>query len=88
MRYLYLTPLKGAHHVNLSTITRRPVCQTTNPRRKHGAQQTFYMIEEIKEHIGDLEDLYLAKKHLVDFCSGKTKSVPLEEVMKRYGLEA
>jgi uncharacterized protein (DUF4415 family) len=34
-----------------------------------------------------LEDLYLAEQRLVDIRSGKTQTVPLEEVMKRYGLE-
>lgn len=53
-----------------------------------GRSKTFYMIEAIKEHIEDLEDLYLAEKRLADFRAGKTKAVPLEEVMKRYGLEA
>ena len=34
-----------------------------------------------------LEDLYLAEQRLVNIRSGKTQTVPLEEVMKRYGLE-
>ena len=53
-----------------------------------GRSKTFYMIEAIKEHIEDLEDLYLAEKRLTDIRAGKSKTIPLEEVMKRYGLEA
>ncbi|MHB1656224.1 MAG: type II toxin-antitoxin system RelB family antitoxin [Burkholderiales bacterium] len=52
-----------------------------------GRSKTFYMVEAIREHIDDLEDLYLAEQRLIDIRAGKTKTVPLEEVMKRYGLE-
>lgn len=45
------------------------------------------MIEAIREHIDDLEDLYLAEQRLVAHHAGKSQSIPLEEVMKRYGLE-
>lgn len=55
--------------------------------KKTGRSKTFYMIEAIREHIDDLEDLYLAEQRLVDLRSGKTKAVPLEDVMKRYGLD-
>ena len=52
-----------------------------------GRSKTFYMVEAIREHIDDLEDLYLAEQRLIDHRDGKTQAVPLEEVMKRYGLE-
>ena len=52
-----------------------------------GRSKTFYMVEAILEHIDDLEDLYLAEQRLIDIRAGKTKTVPLEKVMKRYGLE-
>lgn len=52
-----------------------------------GRSKTFYMVEAIREHIDDLEDLYLAEQRLIDIRAGKTQTVPLEEVMKRYGLE-
>ena len=52
-----------------------------------GRSKTFYMIEAIKEHLDDLEDLYLAEQRLIDIRGGKSETVPLEEVMKRYGLE-
>ena len=52
-----------------------------------GRSKTFYMTEAIKEHIDDLEDLYLAEQRLIDIRSGKSKTIPIEKVMKRYGLE-
>ena len=52
-----------------------------------GRSKTFYMIEAIKEHLDDLEDLYLAEQRLIDIRAGKSQTIPLEEVMKRYGLE-
>ena len=52
-----------------------------------GRSKTYYMVEAIREHLDDLEDLDLAEHRLIDIRSGKTQTVPLEEVMKRYGLE-
>ncbi len=52
-----------------------------------GRSKTFYMIEAIREHLDDLEELYLAEQRLIDIRAGKTKTVPLDEVMKRYGME-
>lgn len=52
-----------------------------------GRSKTYYMIEAICDHIDDLEDLYLAEQRLLDLRAGKSKAVPLEKVIKRYGLE-
>ena len=52
-----------------------------------GRTKTFYMIEAIKEHLDDLEDLYLAEQRLIDIQAGKSQTVPLEEAMRRYSLE-
>lgn len=52
-----------------------------------GRTKTFYVREAILEHLDDLEDLYLAEQRLIDIRAGKTQTVPLEEVMKRYGME-
>jgi RHH-type rel operon transcriptional repressor/antitoxin RelB len=52
-----------------------------------GRSKTFYMVEAIREHLDDLEDVYLAEQRLSDHRAGKSQAVPLEEVMKRYGLE-
>ena len=52
-----------------------------------GRSKTFYMIEAIREHIEDLEDLYLAEQRLMANRAGKSESIALEDVMKRYGVE-
>lgn len=52
-----------------------------------GRTKTFYAREAILEYLDDLEDLYLAESRLIDIRSGKTEVVPLEDVMRRYGLE-
>mgnify|MGYP001031138541 CR=1 FL=1 len=52
-----------------------------------GRSKTFYMREAILEHLDDLEDRYLAEKRLEDLRAGKSKTVPLEDVMKRHGVE-
>ncbi|MBL8518463.1 MAG: ribbon-helix-helix protein, CopG family [Betaproteobacteria bacterium] len=52
-----------------------------------GRSKTYYILEAVREHIDDLEDLYLAEQRLEKNRLGKSKSIPLEDVMKRYGLE-
>jgi RHH-type transcriptional regulator, rel operon repressor / antitoxin RelB len=52
-----------------------------------GRSKTFYARQAILEHLDDLEDVYLAEQRLIDIRSGKTQTIPLEDVMKRYGLE-
>ncbi|WP_018289583.1 DUF6290 family protein [Verrucomicrobium sp. 3C] len=55
--------------------------------RATGRTKTFYAREAILEHLDDLEDLYLAEQRLIDIRAGKTQPVPIEEVMRRYGME-
>jgi len=55
--------------------------------RATGRTKTFYARQAILEQLEDLEDYYLAEKRLLAHRAGKSKSVPLEEVMKQYGLE-
>ena len=52
-----------------------------------GRSKTFYMIEAIQEHLDDLEDLYLAEQRLIDLRAGESETVPLDELMKRYGMD-
>ena len=52
-----------------------------------GRTKTFYAREAILEYLDDLEDIYLAEKRLEDIRAGRTQTVPLEEMMTRYGME-
>jgi RHH-type rel operon transcriptional repressor/antitoxin RelB len=52
-----------------------------------GRTKAFYLRELVVGGLDDLEDLYLAEQRLIDIRAGKTKTVPLEEVIKRYGME-
>lgn len=52
-----------------------------------GRSKTYYVTEAIREHLEDLEDLYLAERELIEVRAGRSVLVPLEEVMRQYGLE-
>ena len=58
---------------NLAKTTNRP--------------KSFYVREALERSIEDIEDIYLAEKRLEDIRAGKSKTVPLAEVMKRHGME-
>jgi len=53
-----------------------------------GRSKTFYMLEAIREHLDDLEDLYLAEQRLIELQAGRSQPESLEDVMERYGLES
>ena len=52
-----------------------------------GRSKSFYVKEAILEHLDDIEDIYLAEKRLEDIRAGRTQTVPLQEVMKRYDMD-
>jgi RHH-type rel operon transcriptional repressor/antitoxin RelB len=52
-----------------------------------GRTKTFYAREAILEYLDDIEDIYLAEKRLEDIRAGRTKTVPIEKIMKHYGME-
>jgi len=51
-----------------------------------GRSKTYYVTEAICEHLEDLEDLYLAEREYAAVKAGKSQTMPLEEVMKSYGM--
>jgi RHH-type transcriptional regulator, rel operon repressor / antitoxin RelB len=55
--------------------------------KRTGRTKSYFAREAINEHIGDLEALYIAEERYSDILEGKSDTVPLEEVMKRYGLD-
>lgn len=56
--------------------------------KRTGRTKTFYAREAILEKLEDLEDLYDAQRELAAIRAGKSKTLPLEEVMKEYGMES
>lgn len=54
---------------------------------RHDLEAARGMIEAVQEHLDDLEDLYLAEQRLIDLRAGKSETVPLDELMRRYGVD-
>ena len=54
--------------------------------QRTGRSKTFYMIEAIREHLDDLEDLYIAEQRLIEIRAGRSKTHTLEEVERSLGL--
>jgi RHH-type transcriptional regulator, rel operon repressor / antitoxin RelB len=54
--------------------------------KETGRTKSFYVREAILEHLDDLEDIYLAEQRLADIHAGRVEAIPLEEVMKKYGM--
>jgi RHH-type rel operon transcriptional repressor/antitoxin RelB len=56
--------------------------------KRTGRTKTYYAREAILQYLDDLEDIYFAEKELEAVRSGRSRPVPLEEVMRRHGLES
>ncbi len=55
--------------------------------KRTGRTKTFYARQAIEQHLGDLEDIYLAEQRLTEIRAGRTQTVPLEDVLKQYDVE-
>lgn len=55
--------------------------------KRSGRTKTFYAREAILRYIEDLEDVYDAERAWERIQSGKDKTIPMEDVLKRYGLD-
>jgi RHH-type rel operon transcriptional repressor/antitoxin RelB len=55
--------------------------------RRTGRTKSFYVREAILEHLDELEDMYLAERALERIRRGKERIIPLEDALKRHGLE-
>jgi RHH-type rel operon transcriptional repressor/antitoxin RelB len=55
--------------------------------KRTGRTKTYYAREAILQYLDDLEDTYLAEKELADVRSGRSRPIPIEKIMRRYGLE-
>ncbi len=52
----------------------------SNLASQTGRSKTFYMLEAIKQHIDDLEDLYLAELRLLDVRAGRSMTHSMDDV--------
>ncbi len=55
--------------------------------RRTGRTKTYYVREAILQHLDDLEDMALAERALERIRNGEELTIPLEDVLKRYGME-
>ncbi len=53
-----------------------------------GRTKTFYAREAILKYLDDLEDICQVEKRLEDIRTGKSETIPLEKVMRRYDMES
>jgi RHH-type transcriptional regulator, rel operon repressor / antitoxin RelB len=53
--------------------------------KRTGRTKTYYAREAILKHLEDLEDIHIAEKRLEDLRAGRSKTVPLEVVMRKHG---
>jgi RHH-type rel operon transcriptional repressor/antitoxin RelB len=59
----------------------------TRLAKRTGRTKTYYAREAILQHLEDLEDIYIAEKRLAEIRAGRVRTIPLEKVMRRYGLK-
>lgn len=52
-----------------------------------GRSKSFYVKEAIIDHLDEIEDIYLAEKRLEEIRAGRTKTISLQDVMKRYDMD-
>lgn len=52
-----------------------------------GRSKSYYAREAIIAHLDEIEDVYLAERELEEIRAGRSLTVPLEQVMREYGLE-
>ena len=55
--------------------------------KRTGRTKTYYAREAILQHLDELEDIYLAEKRLAEIRAGRVRTIPLEKVIRRYGLK-
>jgi len=55
--------------------------------KRTGRTKSYYVREAILQHLDDLEDLYLAERALSRIRNDEEPTIPLEDVLKRHGME-
>lgn len=59
----------------------------TELAERTGRSKTFYILEAIKEHLDDLEDIYIAEQRLADIRAGRSRTFTSEEVEAMLNVE-
>ena len=59
----------------------------TELAERTGRSKTFYILEAIKEHLDDLEDIYIAEQRLADIRAGRSRTYTSEEVEAMLNVE-
>ena len=59
----------------------------SNLAQKTGRTKTYYVLEILNEHIGELEDIYLAQAAYEEFRKSGAESVSLEDLEAELELE-
>jgi RHH-type rel operon transcriptional repressor/antitoxin RelB len=55
--------------------------------RRTGRTKTYHVRKAVLEHLQDMEDMDLAERALERIRKGEARTIPLEDVMKRHGME-
>jgi len=55
--------------------------------RRSGRTKAYYAREAILQHLDDLEDVSMADRVLERIRKGEERTIPLEDVVKRHGVE-
>ena len=60
----------------------------TELAKRTGRPKTYYILEAIREHLDDLEDIYIAEQRLADIKAGRSRTYSVEEVRRELGLDS
>jgi predicted DNA-binding protein len=55
--------------------------------RQEGTSKTALILKAIEKYLEDLEDITNAEQALAEFQASGEQAIPLQAVMKRYGME-
>jgi len=55
--------------------------------KRTGRTKSFYVREAVLNHLDELEDLYLAQSRLEDLQKGRSGTIPLNDLIRRHGVE-
>ncbi|OLE57894.1 MAG: CopG family transcriptional regulator [Chloroflexi bacterium 13_1_20CM_2_59_7] len=51
--------------------------------KRTGRTKTYYAREAILQHLDELEDIYLAERRLEAVRAGRSRTVPIEKLLRR-----